>query len=148
MSGSFDIKFNNWRELRMDVDSRLFQCDYAINVAEQGVEIVATSFNTHHKVMPLSLHKHCVNLLRLQVQRMNDAVVHVSKYEPGLRYWYIPATEEVWASTRNEEKNPLIMEVSWVEYEELRKAEFANLTPPQPNPPTGKPSCQITKLNH
>lgn len=124
---SQQINFNNWKELRMDVDSRLLQCDDAINVAEQGVETVQTSWNTNHKVMPMTLHKHCVNLLRLQVMRMNDAVVHVVKYEPGLRYWYIPATEEVWASTRNEERNPLIMEISWVEYEELRKAEFANI---------------------
>jgi len=141
---SFDIKFNNWRELRMDIDSRLLACDDAINVAESGVELVATSWNTQHKVMPFSLHKHCVNLLRLQVMRMNDAVVQVVAREPGLRYWYIPATEEVWASTRNEEKNPLIMEVSWVEYEELRKAEFTNLT----TNPTGKPPCQTPKLNH
>lgn len=73
-----------------------------------------------------------------------EEVIHLSVFEPGLRYWMQKSWPfHVWASTLDEPKAreglsycdggaDEIQEIDFTDYQELRKQEYASLTPTVP----------------
>lgn len=69
-----------------------------------------------------------------------EEVIHLSVFEPGLRYWMQKSWPfQVWASTLDElARNKVlgvedsIQEIDFTDYQELRKQEYARLTPTIP----------------
>lgn len=61
--------------------------------------------------------------------RLVEQAQQISCYEPGLRYWQL-AKGTVWASTLDEATLRNIKEISYEDFQELRKAEWAQLTEP------------------
>lgn len=58
--------------------------------------------------------------------KLAEEVKRVSCFEPGLRYWQLGTT--VWASTLDEGALRNIPEISYEDFQKLRKAEWANVT--------------------
>lgn len=69
-----------------------------------------------------------------------EEVIHLSVFEPGLRYWMQKSWPfAVWASTLDEiARNKVLgvedslQEIDFTDYQELRKQEYARLTPTVP----------------
>lgn len=86
-----------------------------------------------------------------------EEIIHLSVYEPGLRYWMQKSWPfAVWVSTLDEiegrkgltycdSKAPEIQEIDFTDYQELRKQEYARLTPTVPTTTEETPNEEINK---
>lgn len=82
-----------------------------------------------------------------------EEVIHLSVFEPGLRYWMQKSWPfHVWASTLDEATNghrdgstPAPQEIDFTDYQELRKQEYARLTPTIPTTTEETPNEVTTK---
>jgi hypothetical protein len=75
--------------------------------------------------------------MELMYNDLCEEIIHLSVYEPGLRYWMQKSWPfHVWASTLDEAARNKVLgvedslqEIDFTDYQELRKQEYARLTP-------------------
>lgn len=101
------------------------------NIMCEKVNAIEAACNCGPDVINIAQH------MEVMYDDLCEEVLQLSVFEPGLRYWMQKSWPfHVWASTLDEATNghrdgstPAPQEISYEDYQELRKQEYARLTP-------------------
>lgn len=124
----------------------IVRCQYLLALHNQLTSRRTLMCEKVNEIEELTKHDTDDNILKLvdsmevMYNNLCEEVIHLSVFEPGLRYWMQKSWPfAVWASTLDEANNghldgsaPKPQEIDFTDYQELRKQEYARLTPTVP----------------